>query len=265
VERKHQDISKKTCSLIFQSNIPKAYWNYVASHAVYLINRLLSVILKGKTPYDLLHNVPLTYLNLKTFYCLCFASTLESNKNKLSTRARKGVFLGYKHSIKGYIVLDIHTREIFISRNVIFYEDVFPYKDPDNKTEIYHEEENESNCSRDFLNEHINTNIGSQAFDDYNNNNQAQMPEFMQSEGVLNNIIDVPIETQNDRRSSRTRRIPGYLSNYEHHVNSFLNNPYEKNKFKTAYPISIVLSNKSLSEKHLRYTLAISGDIEPQT
>jgi len=130
VERKHQDILNKNRSLIFQSNIPKAYWNYAASHGVYLINRLPSIILKGKTPYNLLHNVPPTYLNLKTFGCLCFASTLESNRNKLSTRARKGVLLRYKHGIKGYIDLDIHTREIFISINIIIYKDVFPYKDP---------------------------------------------------------------------------------------------------------------------------------------
>jgi len=50
VERKHQDTLNKTRSLIFQSNIPKAYWNYASSHVVCLINRLPSVILKGKNP-----------------------------------------------------------------------------------------------------------------------------------------------------------------------------------------------------------------------
>jgi len=74
------------------------------------------------------YDIPSTYLNLKTFGCLCFASTLENNINKFAARTKKGVFLGYKNGVKGYIVLDICTREIFISRNILFYEDIFSYE-----------------------------------------------------------------------------------------------------------------------------------------
>jgi len=37
-------------------------------------------------------------------------------------------FLDYKNGIKRYIVLDTNNREIFINRNVVFYEKIFPYK-----------------------------------------------------------------------------------------------------------------------------------------
>lgn len=69
-----------------------------------------------------------TYLTLKTFGCLYFAYILENNISKLGSRARSGAFLGYKDGVKGYIVLNINTRELFISRNVIFYENGFPIK-----------------------------------------------------------------------------------------------------------------------------------------
>ena len=75
----------------------------------------------------MLYCEPPTYLNLKTFDCLCFASTLENNHSKLEPRSRKSVFIGYKTGIKGYVLLDVTSREIFISRNVIFYENIFPY------------------------------------------------------------------------------------------------------------------------------------------
>jgi len=129
VERKHQYILNVACNLLFQSNLPNSYWSYAISHAIHLINKLPSIILNGKSPYELLHETPPMYLNLKVFGSLCFTCTLENNKTKLQPRSRKCIFLGYKIGIKGYVLLDIMSREIFISKNVIFYENTFPYKE----------------------------------------------------------------------------------------------------------------------------------------
>jgi len=85
-----------------------------------------SVVLKNKSPYEILNKKPPTYLSLKAFGCLCFASTTDVNRNKLDPRARKCVFIGFKPGMKGYVLLDIKSREIFISRNVMFYENIFP-------------------------------------------------------------------------------------------------------------------------------------------
>ena len=92
--------------------MPKSYWTYATSHAIHLINRLSTPVLKDKCPYEIIYNDPLTFLDLKVFSCLCYTSTLENNRTKLDPKARKGVFIGYKTGIKGYIVLNIKTREI---------------------------------------------------------------------------------------------------------------------------------------------------------
>jgi len=125
VERKHQHILNVARSLMFQSNLPKAYWTYAISHVIHLINRLPTPTLKNKSPYEIFHGDLPTLLDLKVFGCLCYGSTLENNRTKFDPRARKGVFIGCKASMKGYIVLDIKTREIFINRNFIFHEYVF--------------------------------------------------------------------------------------------------------------------------------------------
>jgi len=134
VERKHQHLLNVTRSLLFQSNLPKCYWSYVVNHVVHLINTMPSTILKDKSPYEMLYQKPPTYLDLKTFGCLSFASTSDVNRSKLDPRARKCVFIGFKNGIKGYILLDLKTREIFISKNVLFYETIFPCSSMDNDT-----------------------------------------------------------------------------------------------------------------------------------
>lgn len=56
-------------------------------------------------------------------------------RDKNSMQGPKDVFfLGYKKGVKGFTVLDIASREIFISRNVHFYEHIFPYNQKNQNT-----------------------------------------------------------------------------------------------------------------------------------
>jgi len=48
-ERKHQHILNIIRALIFQSNLHKFFWNFAASHAVFLLNRLPNKVLHSFT------------------------------------------------------------------------------------------------------------------------------------------------------------------------------------------------------------------------
>lgn len=107
VERKHRHLLNVSLTLLFHSKLPKCFCSYAICHATYIINRLLTPILKYKTPYEILYHTHPTYLDFKVFGCLAFASTLVLNKNKLYSRARKISFLGYKPGTRGYILFDL--------------------------------------------------------------------------------------------------------------------------------------------------------------
>ena len=127
MERKHRHLLCIVRALQIQSQLPIKFWGDCVLHAAYLINRLPSPLLHDKIPFELLfHKLP-DYSHVKVFDCLCFSSTIPHNRSKFSPRARKRVFLGYPFNVKGYKVFDIESHTIFVSRDVIFHESVFPF------------------------------------------------------------------------------------------------------------------------------------------
>jgi len=58
-------------------------------------------------------------------------------ENKFDLMTSKCVFIAFKIGTKGYVLLNIQSREIFVSRDVVFYEHIFSYQkveDISNKT-----------------------------------------------------------------------------------------------------------------------------------
>lgn len=88
------------------------------AHYIHLINRLPTRFLKNKSLYQVLHGEKASIRHLKVFGYLCFANTLTAQRKKFDTRAKRCVFLGYKSRVKGCILLDLNSREVFMSRNV---------------------------------------------------------------------------------------------------------------------------------------------------
>lgn len=112
VERKHRHLLNTARSLMFQGNIPLYMWNECVLTANYLINRLPSSVLAGKSPYELLFKTKPLLLHLRAFGYLCFCTNLNP-QNKFDSRSVKCVFIGYSNEKKGYKMWDLDKKNFF--------------------------------------------------------------------------------------------------------------------------------------------------------
>lgn len=127
VERKHRHILEVARALRFQASLPIQFWGECVLIAGYLINRTPSVLNNGKTPYELIYGKPPSYDHLRVFGCLCYVYQRNGLRDKFLDRSAKCVFLGYSHNQKGWRVYDIERGCQYISRDVKFLEDQFPF------------------------------------------------------------------------------------------------------------------------------------------
>lgn len=127
VERKHRHILEIARCLRFQACLPLKYWGECVMTAVHIINRLPTTVLTNKTPYECLFDELPSYQHMKIFDCLAFSCNPSFTSDKMAPRGVPCVFLGYPPFKKGYRLLNLFTMYEFISRDVTFCENIFPF------------------------------------------------------------------------------------------------------------------------------------------
>jgi hypothetical protein len=127
IERKHRHIVDTGLTLLAQSNMPLRFWDAAFQTACYLINRMPTRTIQSDTPIHRLLGTKPDYSILHIFGCACWPNLRPYNLRKLTFRTRQCVFLGYSSSHKGYKCFDRTTGQVYISRDVNFDENVFPF------------------------------------------------------------------------------------------------------------------------------------------
>ena len=128
-ERKHRHIIETALSLLHQSLVPNSFWDEAVCTAVYLINRLPTQILKNKSSYQLVYNQEPEYSSLKNFGCTCYPCLRPYTTSKLDSRSERCIFLGYSVFHSGYRCLSVTSGKLYISHDVVFIENIYPYKE----------------------------------------------------------------------------------------------------------------------------------------
>nr|KAJ0196523.1 hypothetical protein LSAT_V11C700352390 [Lactuca sativa] len=113
VERKNRNLLETALALRFEENIPKRFWGEC----------ILTVVL----PYELVWNEEPKYEHLRVFGCLAYFKNTNTKGDKFEEKGKLG-FLGYLQGTKGYKIYVIKIKKIIMSRDVLFLEENFPFK-----------------------------------------------------------------------------------------------------------------------------------------
>jgi hypothetical protein len=126
-ERKHRHIVETGLALLAQAHLPLRFWDEAFNTATYLINRMPSKVIGHDTPIHKLFGTNPDYTKLCVFDCACWPNLCPYNPKKLNFRTKQCTFLGYSSAHKGYKCFDHTIGRIYISRDVVFDEQVFSF------------------------------------------------------------------------------------------------------------------------------------------
>lgn len=140
--------------------------------------------------------------------------------------------MGYPSGVKGYKLLNLQTNQIFITRNVIFHETIFPFHKSSSTTNL------------DFLSDTI-------------------IPTYSQPECATpistSNSVENSAQQTTITRSNRISKLPAHLSDYICAKTVTLVDT------SSTYSIASVLSYSNISSAHKNFIACMSSIKEPSS
>ena len=199
-----------TRSILKEMSLPNYLWGEAVRHATYLINRVPTRALKNQTPYECMRGKKPSVSHIRVFRCMAYAKIDSGHLRKLDDRSQALVHLGLEPGSKAYRLYNPTSRQIVVSRDVIFDEKAcWNWKGADKEVQytpgMFHMSwgSTEDNGSGPYV-------VGS------NNEDVVAEPET-----ETNETAEIVSDTVNDQepiqeviRSNRQTSRPSYLEDY---------------------------------------------------
>ena len=100
--------------------MPHCYWAEAVSTAVYIMNRTPTAAVHDVTPEEKFSSRKPDLSHLKVFGCIAYVHVPDELRTKLDPKAEKCIFIGYSLEQKGYKCYNPVTRQVRVSRDVVF-------------------------------------------------------------------------------------------------------------------------------------------------
>ena len=90
------------------------------NYANYIVNRTPNKFLQGITPKEAWSKIKPDVSHFCVFGCEAWVSILDEKRKGLQPKSEQCIFVGYSKDVKGYRLLQPHSHDIIIKRDVKF-------------------------------------------------------------------------------------------------------------------------------------------------
>lgn len=119
-EWKNRHIAEIGKALMAEKNMPHCYWAEVVFMAVYIMNMTPTAAVHDVTPEERFSGKKPDLSHLKVFGCIGYVHVPDELRMKLDPKVEKCIFIGYSLEQKGYKCYNPVTRQVKVSRDVVF-------------------------------------------------------------------------------------------------------------------------------------------------
>jgi hypothetical protein len=135
-KRKDITIIKATKAMIHDQSLPMILWAESFMTTVYVQNMSPHQILKNMTPKEAFTGVKPEIGHFRIFGCPVYIHVPREKRSKLDPSGKKGTFVGYNESPKAYRIYIPGQRQIEVSRDVTFEEEIAFRRSRESQMEI---------------------------------------------------------------------------------------------------------------------------------
>lgn len=209
-ERKNQTIMNAVRSMFRERQVPKIFWSEAVKWSVHVQNRSPTLALEDMTPEEACSGTKPGVSYFKIFGCMAHVHIPDQTRIKLDDKSKKCVLLGVSDESKGRRLFDPIAKKIVVSKDVVFEEE-----------KCWDRGRSDEEIREDVLDwgDEIDDNEEEQRVVINNQPNQPQNNDIPSSSNPPQ--PQIPRDTSVDTvrltqiRSTRERRLPGYLADYE--------------------------------------------------
>jgi hypothetical protein len=123
-KRKNRTIIEATKAMIHDQSLPMIMWADACMTTIYVQNRIPHQILNNITPKESFTGVKPKIGHFRIFGCPLYFHVPKEKRSKIDRLGKKGTFVGYSESSKDYRIYIPGQRQIEVSRDVIFEEEI---------------------------------------------------------------------------------------------------------------------------------------------
>lgn len=120
VERRNETIVGMVRSMMKAKGVLGYFLGEAVSTAVHILNRALTRMLDGKTPYEAWHGERPTVHYFRTFGYIMHIKTTWPGLKKLDDRSTPMILIGYEPGARGYRCYNSAIGRVAVSRDVVF-------------------------------------------------------------------------------------------------------------------------------------------------